>query len=119
MVGCAGWSSVMTVIVLVCTPDRPPMLKVAVISPLSLGSTTSFFNAAVVQPQEAWTEVIFTALSPVFLYLKCATAVLSLIEGWRSASLLSHVSAAGAERLQVSENPKMRSVTRYFIGIAS
>src|SRR6476620_7007529 len=86
----------MTVMVFFCTPERSPMLKVAVISPLSLGATISLAKAAVVQPQEAWTEVIFTGLSPVFLYLKWATAVLSVSDGCRSAEVVSQVRVAVA-----------------------
>src|SRR4030095_4488903 len=90
------WSSVFTAILFVCTPERSPILKVAVISPLSLGPTSSFASAAVVHPQEGCTEVIFTGLSPVFLYLKCATAVLSAKPGCKSTSVVSQVSAACA-----------------------
>ena len=40
--------------------------------------------------------MIFTGLSPVFLYLKCATAVLSVKPGCKSTSVVSQLSAACA-----------------------
>ena len=51
-------SSVSTVTVLVWTPVRSPMLKVAVISPFSPGATSFFASAAVVQPQEGRTALM-------------------------------------------------------------
>src|SRR5207249_254502 len=97
IVECAGsGSSVWTVTVLTCVPVRPPMLKVAVISPFSPGATCSFCVCAVVQPQEAWTDVKWTGVLPTFSYLKCATACLSPSAGCKSTEVCSHFSSARA-----------------------
>src|SRR6266704_5743460 len=55
-------SSVSTVTVFTCVPVRSPMLKVAVISPLSPGGTSSFWVCAAVQPQEVRTDLNRTGL---------------------------------------------------------
>src|SRR6266850_648140 len=103
----------MTAIVFVCTPERPPMLKVAVISPLSPGPTRSLASAAVVHPHEGWTEVIFTGLSPEFLYLKCATAALSDSDGCKSASVLSQTRAPCTAPCNASNRPTTVGRTQF------
>ena len=72
------------------------MLNVATISPLAPGATGSAGGAAVVQPQDGRTVMIFTGLSPLFVYLKCATAVASVILGCNSTNGFSQTSAAFA-----------------------
>src|SRR5450432_1164394 len=91
------------------------MLNVATISPLPPGATGSFGGAAVVQPQEGCTWVILIGLSPVFLYLKCATAVLSDRVGCKSTSGFSQTRAARAENPSARTRPITENRRRVFI----
>src|SRR5205823_1230099 len=73
------------------------MLKVAVISPFSPGATSFFASAAVVQPQEGRTALMWTGVSPLFSYLKTATACAAPRSGLRSTSVFSKTNEACTE----------------------
>src|SRR5215468_7709601 len=85
------------------------MLNVAVISPLSPGGTSSFCVCAVVQPQEAWTDLKCTGVLPVFSYLKWPIACLSFAAGCSSIMVCSHFSSACAPRHMIIDKVKARS----------
>src|SRR3979411_1026078 len=70
------------------------MLNVAVISPFSPGATSFLASAAVVQPQEGFTALIWTGASPLFSYLKTATALEAPRSGFRSMLVFSKPNAA-------------------------
>src|SRR4051812_2405697 len=91
------------------------MVNVATISPLSPGAIGSFGGAATVQPQELCASVIPIGLSPVFLYLKCATAVLSDRVGCNSTSGFSQTRAARAGNASARTTPKEEKRTRFFM----
>src|SRR5256714_1964705 len=90
-------SSVSTVIVFICVPVRSPILNVAVISPFSPGATAFDARAAVVQPHDGFTALMWTGASPLFSYLKTASTFDAPSSGCRSSSVFSKTSAAGAE----------------------
>src|SRR3954471_21159668 len=73
------------------------MLKVAVISPFSPGATSFLGRAAVVQPQEGRTALMWTGVLPLFSYLKTASTLDAPISGFRSSSFFSNTRAACAE----------------------
>src|SRR5262249_10906231 len=85
------------------------MLNVAVISPLSPGGTSSFWVCAVVQPQEACTDLKCTGVLPAFWYLKWPIACLSLGAGCSSIVVCSHFSSARAPRHMIIDRVKARS----------
>ena len=101
MLGCALACNCGTAFTQAAYPARPLKL----ISPFPPGAIGSFGGAAVVQPHEDCTWVILMGLAPVFLYLKCATAVLSDRLGCKSASGFSQTSAA------LAEDPRARTIT--------
>ena len=68
------------------------MVKVAVISPDSFGTTLFLGKSTVVQLHELVTDVIRAATCPMFLNLKCPTTVLSAGEGLNCRSSPSHKS---------------------------
>src|SRR5437763_1133279 len=70
------------------------MLNVALISPFSPGATSFLASAAVVQPQEGFTALIWMGASPLFSYLKTATALVAPRSGFRSTSVFSKTNAA-------------------------
>src|SRR2546423_13249839 len=84
------------------------MLKVATTSPFSPGFTISFWLCVVVQPHDALTDLKWTGVVPVFLYLKCATAVLSPSAGCRSTVFCSHFNSARAMTERKIDKVKVR-----------
>src|SRR5439155_893532 len=100
-----------------CKPTRSPVFRVATISPFSPGSTSFFARAAVVQPHEVFTALIWIFLSPLFWYLKVATAVSEPGGGFNSSSLFSQASCACAPvEMDRKSAPRRALVERFISG---
>src|SRR2546423_7593082 len=109
-------SSVSTVTVFTWRPLRSPMLNVAVISPFSPGATSFFANAAVVQPQEGFTALMCTGVSPLFWYLNTASTFEAPSSGFRSSSVFSKTKAACDEARAKKQSALENKSRLAFIG---
>src|SRR2546421_9644782 len=109
-------SSVSTVTVFTWRPLRSPILNVAVISPFSPGATSFFANAAVVQPQEGFTALMCTGVSPLFWYLNTASTFEAPSSGFRSSSVFSKTKAACDEATAKKQSALENKSRLAFIG---